>query len=65
MSGATDAINTVLVGLVRRGCSPAEALDYYMAEVGPYNQTTWAEERGVSQQTVSENIAKARKKMAE
>lgn len=65
MTVETDAINEVLVGLVRRGCSAAEALDYYMAEVGPYNQTTWAEERGVSQQTVSENIAKARQKMLE
>lgn len=65
MSGGVDAINEVLVGLVERGCSPAEALDYYMAEVGPYNQTQWAEVRGVNQQAVSENISKAREKMAE
>lgn len=62
---STDAINKVLVGLVRRGCSCAEALDYYMVEVGPHSQTSWAEERGVSQQTVSENISKARTKMVD
>lgn len=65
MSAGVDAINEVLVGLVKRGCSAAEALDYYMAEVGPYNQTEWAEVRGVSQSTVSQNIQKAREKMVD
>ena len=60
---SAEPINEVLAGLVRRGCSAAEALDYYMAELGPYTQTDWAEERGISQQSVSENIAKAREKM--
>lgn len=60
---SADAINEVLVGLVERGCSPAEALDYYLVDLGPYTQTEWAEVRGVAQGTVSENISKARKKM--
>lgn len=65
MSAGFDAVNEVLIGLVQRGCSAAEALDYYMAEVGPYNQSEWAEVRGVSQSTVNQNIQQAREKMLE
>lgn len=49
--------------LVNRGLSASEALDYYMVEMGPHSQTTWAEVRGITPQTVSENVAKARKKL--
>ena len=63
MSGETDAINTVLVGLVERGCSPAEAIDWYFVEVVGHSQTEWAAIRGVSQSAVSENVAKARRKV--
>lgn len=60
---SADAINEVLIGLIERGCTPAEALDYYVTEVGPYNQSEWARVRGVNQQAVNENVQKARQKM--
>lgn len=63
MSAEVRTLDEVLVGLIERGCTPAEALDYYMAEVGPETQTSWAETRGVSQQAVSENVTKARDKL--
>lgn len=63
MTLEADAVNEVLFRLVKRGCSPAEALDYYFVEIGPYNQTEWAEVRDITQSSVAENIAKARQKM--
>lgn len=59
-----EPVNTVLVGLIERGCTPAEALDYYMVELGPHTQTSWAAIRGINQSSVSENISKAREKLA-
>lgn len=46
--------------LLRRGCSPAEAVDWYAAGEGNWSQSEWARWRGVSQQNVSGNISKAR-----
>lgn len=53
-----------LTALIKKGCSPAEALDYHMTKERGLSQTEWAEQRGVTDQTVSENIAKAREKLA-
>lgn len=50
---------------VARGLSAAEALDLFMVEKRGLTQSFWATRRGVSQQTVSENIAKAREELAE
>lgn len=49
--------------LVDEGLSPAEALDYWMAEVRNHSQTEWADKRGKSQQAVSKNVRKARRKL--
>lgn len=52
-----------LVALIQRGCSCPEAVDYYAVEHRGLSQSGWADERGVSQPTVSENVAKARAKL--
>lgn len=49
--------------LVRRGCSPAEAIDWFATEDSYWSQTEWAKWRGVSQQNVSGNVSKAREKL--
>lgn len=49
--------------LLRRGCSPAEAIDWFATEGGFWTQTEWANWRGVSQQNVSGNVSKAREKL--
>lgn len=49
-----------LVALLQRGCSPAAAIDYYAVEHRGISQSDWADERGVSQQAVSGNVAEAR-----
>jgi hypothetical protein len=46
--------------LLRRGCSPAAALDWFATEENHWSQTDWAAWRGVSQQNVSGNVSKAR-----
>lgn len=53
-------IDEGLVALLRRGCSPAEAIDYYAVEQRGLSQTDWADERGTSQQAISKNVAAAR-----
>lgn len=53
-------IDEGLVALLRAGCSPAEAIDYYAVERRGISQSDWADERGVSQQAVSGNVSKAR-----
>lgn len=42
------------------GCSEAAALDYWMVEVKGWSQSAWADYVGKAQQTVSENIQKAK-----
>lgn len=54
-----------LVELVRQECSPAEAVDYYMTELRGISQTEWAGQRGVTPQSVNENVAKAKAKLDE
>jgi len=54
-----------LVALLRRGCSPAEAVDYYAVEHRGISQSDWAVERDISQQAVSKNVAKAIGKLDE
>lgn len=49
--------------LLRRGCSPAETLDWFATEEQYWSQSEWARWRGVNQQSVSENVAKAREKL--
>lgn len=46
--------------LLRQGCSPASALDWFATNEQNWTQTEWAAWRGVSQQNVSENVSKAR-----
>lgn len=50
-----------LSGLVEAGCTPAVALDYHAVEIDGWGQDNWADIRGVSQASVSENISKAKK----
>jgi hypothetical protein len=45
--------------LLRRGCSPAEVLDWFATKDQNWTQTDWSEFRGVSQQNVSGNVTKA------
>lgn len=49
--------------LLRRGCSPAEAIDWFATEANNWTQTEWSEWRGVSQQNVSGNVSGARKNL--
>lgn len=49
--------------LIVKGCNPAEAVDYQMVEVEGFTQTAWAELTNRVQQTVSENVSKARAKL--
>lgn len=51
--------------LFENGLSASEAVDYLNTVEGDYTQTKWAWHRNVSQQTVSENVAKARAKLAD
>lgn len=65
----TDAIESRpidegLVALLRRGCSPAEALDYYAVEHRGISHSDWAAERDVTQQAVSKNVVAARNKLS-
>lgn len=46
--------------LLRQGCSPAAALDWFATEQNNWTQTDWAKWRGVSQQNVSGNVSKAK-----
>jgi hypothetical protein len=52
-----------LMRLIRGGCSPSEAVDYLIVEERGWTQSAWAEVRGIGQQSVSENVAKARDKL--
>lgn len=66
MPPKVDALNgEELVAMVRRGCSPAEALDYHMTKERGFSQTEWAGQRGITPQTVSENVSKAKAKLDE
>lgn len=58
-----ESIDTGLTTLLSLGLSPAEAVDYYMVELHGFFQSDWAERRDVGQQTVSENVNKAKKKL--
>ena len=52
-----------LESLIRKGLSPAEALDYWAVEERGHTQSGWAEMREIGQGSVSENIAKAKAKL--
>jgi len=54
-----------LAMLLNRGLSPAEAVDWLAIESKGLTQTDWSELRNVSQQNVSGNVSKARKKLNE
>ena len=47
--------------LIEAGCSPPEALDYYMVEIADMTQSEWADERGIAQPSVSGNIKDAKR----
>lgn len=47
--------------LTEAGCSPPEALDYYMVEVKGLTQSGWADERGIAQPSVSKNVKNAKR----
>lgn len=51
--------------LLRRGCSPPEAVDFYATEIRNWDQTKWAGWRRVNQQAVSKNVAQAREKLGD
>ncbi|RDZ61381.1 hypothetical protein C5B90_19095 [Haloferax sp. Atlit-12N] len=48
-------------GLLEAGVSSAEALDYYFVEVDGMSQSAWGRAAGKSQQTVSKNVAGAKR----
>ena len=55
-----------ILGLVRStNLSISEAVDYVAVEKYGYSQTGWAVDRGVTQQSVSRNVANARSKLSE
>jgi len=45
--------------LLRRGCSPAEAIDWHATKDQHWTQTDWGNWRGIGQQTASENVSGA------
>lgn len=45
--------------LLRRGCSPAEAVDWFATEESQWSQNKWADWRQRSQQNVSKNVSGA------
>ena len=49
--------------LLRQGCSPAEALDWFATKEQNWTQTEWSNWRGVSQQNVSGNVSGAREEL--
>ncbi|WP_227378353.1 hypothetical protein [Haladaptatus halobius] len=51
--------------LLENGLSPAEVLDYWFIVQQGYSETDWVEYRGTSQQTISNNIYKAKRKLSE
>lgn len=61
----TSAYEETLDALLIRGCSPAEAIDYWGVEERGFTQSGWAERRGVGQDNVSRNIAGARDELGE
>jgi hypothetical protein len=51
--------------LLRRGASPAEALDWFATEDQHWTQTEWGDWRGRSQQNISGNVSEARDALGE
>lgn len=49
--------------LISLGCTPPEAVDYYMTQLDEYNQTDWAKHREVSPPTVNGNVKSATQKL--
>lgn len=49
--------------LLRRGCSPAEAIDWFATEDSNWSQSDWADWKGKNQSSVSENVAGAREEL--
>jgi hypothetical protein len=60
-----DWPDSALDVLFKRGLERTEAIDHQMVEVEGLSQTEWAEQTDRKQPTVSENVAKAREKLAE
>jgi DNA-binding CsgD family transcriptional regulator len=60
-----NAARTEIRGLLEQGLTPAEAVDLWFTEYEPssVNQSLQADYRGVSQQTVNQNIRKAKEKL--
>lgn len=74
LANAEDRLNAAIEGwsaeegltaLLDRGLSPAEAVDYYMVERRGLSQSAWARRRDIGQQSVSENVNKAKAKLGE
>jgi hypothetical protein len=51
--------------LVRRGCSPAEALDWFATKDQNWTQTEWGDWRDRSQQNISGNVSQASEELGE
>lgn len=49
--------------LLRQGCTPAEALDWFATEQQNWTQVDWSDWRGRSQQNVSGNVSGAREEL--
>lgn len=62
---AGDWPDAVLDDHFRQGLARYEAIDYYAVEIEGLTQTEWADRRGAAQQSVSENVSKAREKLDE
>lgn len=54
----------VLEDMFKQGLERAEAIDYHMVEVEGLTQTEWARRREIKQASVSENVSKAKWKLA-
>lgn len=48
-----------LAGLFDAGCSPAEALDFFMTTKGLISKREWADTRGVTERAVRKNVTEA------
>lgn len=59
----TDAVGMEyeIRALTEAGCTPPEALDYYMVERVGLSQSAWADERGIEQPSVSGNVSDAKR----
>lgn len=57
VNGSERTMQHDVRALIEAGCSPPQALDYYMAEFEGLSQSAWADERGKAQPSISKNVS--------